>query len=198
MDGTDAAQEVLSPRAHKNKKNLDARFGRLPSVFVKAQEGEDAIENVVAKKPEGSLPYRFLYGALLQPEDDFIIRYRKACYAACLPMGVLLLVGCLITLDTSTIPSAIVNIVGAVIGLVWIFAWCYARNKGAAPDWLTNLSLSVPLFLCVIQFFCSHHWNFQALWMAASIVVEFADASHIRLQKALCILLYTLNFYDEW
>jgi len=71
--------------ASQINETLRAKESR-PSVFIAPQQDEDIKPIAVAKKQDGTIVVRFLYYALLQPEDDFIIRYRKAWIAVSFPL----------------------------------------------------------------------------------------------------------------
>ena len=142
-----------------------------------------------------------VYTDLLQPEDDFFMRCRKAVIAAVFVAATLVLILQVATVDTELITKLgymIDYLVTLLICLHIIAIWGFAKYTRTAPDWLMNLFWDIPLVLLIIMNFCSHSWCMQAFYMAIAVSIILLNAPHLSFQLCACAVLYSLNLYDTF
>ena len=144
--------------------------------------------------------YRALFLDLLQHEDEFFIRCRKAGISTLFIIGIIQFIRAIrvaaAVFAQSLLAGSVSNIAGLVNSVLWIYAWGFTRYTRTAPDWLINLVWDVTLVLCIEQFFTSHSWEWQPVYLAASVGIILFRAPHLRFQLILCALNYCFNFYD--
>jgi len=144
--------------------------------------------------------YRTLYESLLQPDDDFFTRCRKAVITVFFVFGIINIIistaSTITSKDAWTVVRIVVSVIGWVLSVIWIVSWTYARRTRTSPDWLLNLVLDLSLCFLVLTHFSSANWGYHALCLSAAICAVLVGASHMKFQVALSAILFLINAYD--
>jgi len=145
--------------------------------------------------------YRKFFEELLQPDDDFFTRCRKAVITCYLIFGIIN-----VFTNTATVVSIskdqwtavkVVNYLIYYIGsAIWIATWMYARLTRTSPDWLVNLIQNTGLFILVLMHFSSPNWDWHAFCLSAAVGAVIIGTSHMKLQVAVCSFVFIINAYD--
>jgi len=142
--------------------------------------------------------HRKLYEELLQPDDDFFTRCRKAVISACFIFGVINIFTntAAALMDEWSVLSIVTTVLSYLVSLIWIASWMYAKSTRTSPDWLINLDMEMGLGFMVITHFSSPNWGCHALCLSVAIAAVFIGTSHMKFQVGVSCFLFGLNVYD--
>jgi len=196
---------VLTEIAH----NLDKYRPHLPSYLLHQESGDkyddrrksvihQGRQNAKATSVLGKI-YHFLYLDLVQPDDNFVMRCRKAIITGFFIFGTI----SIFTTTAATLTPgewsvlAVVNTVMHYLGsVIYVASWIYARFTRTSPDWLVNSIYGVALFIMVILHFSSPNWGFHAFCLTVAIGAVIIGTSHMKLQVAVSSFCFIKNAYD--
>ena len=123
--------------------------------------------------------FRVLYQHLLQTDDDFFMRCRKAFITCAFVLGIVNILTNTFSTVTSKDVWTVVRILNClmiyVASLIWIGSWIYAKLTCTSPDWLVNLDVDASLCLLVLMHFSSPNWGYHALCLTlafAAVVIR--------------------------
>ena len=145
--------------------------------------------------------YRTLYLELLQPDDDFVTRCRKAVITIFFILGIINLATNTLSIinskDEWTVVKAVNDALFYLVSVIWIASWKRARLTRSSPDWLINLVIEVSLFLMVVMNFSSPEWHQHALCLGCAITAVLLGTSHMKFQVAVSSFVFMINIYDS-
>ena len=99
--------------------------------------------------------FRTIFEELLQPDDNFIMRCRKALLTALFVFGAINVfseTAAAVTTSQWFVLDVVNTVFSYVASAIWIASWLYAKLTRTSPDWLMNLDMELTLCLLI---FCS-------------------------------------------
>jgi len=144
--------------------------------------------------------YRTFYEVLLQSDDDFFTRCRKAVITAFFGFGLITIVpntaSAVNGTDEWTVVVILNNIAVYITSAIWIASWVFVKRTRTSPDWLINLPLDSSLCRLVLMLLSSPNWGYHCLCLVLAITGILIGSSHMKLQVAVCCFCFILNVYD--
>ena len=132
--------------------------------------------------------YRKLYTELLQSDDDFFTRCRKAVITIYFVFGIINILTVTAAVVTSTGKALVLDSVNTALfylaSVIWIVSWAYSRITRTSPDWLMNIIIDMCLGFGVIMHFSSPNWGYHASALVVAFQCIVIGTSHMKLQVA--------------